>query len=236
MCSVGLAVGGISAVGGIMQAQGQHNAQKAAVARQNQIAHQQYQDQLRQTQERDRIAKEKHASDLEAHAQAIGDFNKQVELNQLETNRALTIANRKKKEKQTEVAFAMQEAVGKSIEAQGQLLSTGNTGQSFLLQTQENQRQLGFATAQLEQTLYDASAAHHLEKGGIITQQYSKNAAAYSNLPGFPQPRRASFLPYKPIKAQGPSKMALMGAMIGAVGGGIGAGIGAEADWKTYKG
>ena len=48
MCDpVSIGLGAVSAVGGVMQAQGQHNAQQAAVNRQNQIAQQQYQQQLR---------------------------------------------------------------------------------------------------------------------------------------------------------------------------------------------
>ena len=233
MCSVGLAVGGIQAVGGIMQAQGAHNAQKAAVARQNQIAHQQYQNQLRIAEEQDRVKKEKHSAELQAHAQAQNDYAKQLELNQMEANRAMAAANQKKKEAKTKTAFELEAATAAAIEAQGQILSTGGTGQSFLLQVEQNQRELGFATAQLEQTLMDTDKVFNLERGGIITDQYGKDSAAYSNLPGMPNAGRASFLPYKPIKARGPSKMALMGAMIGAVGGGVAGGLGAQKAWNT---
>ena len=236
MCSIGLAVGGLQAVGGVMQAQAAHNAQAAQVARQNQIAQQQYDDQLRQQAEKDRIKKNKHAADLAAHAQATNDFRKQMELNQLEANRAISTASAKKKEREAKAAFDLEAAVSAAVEAQGAMLSTGNAGQSFLLQTEQNQRELGFATAQLEQTLMDSDDVYSLEIDGIAMSQYGKDASAYSNLPGMPAAPRASFLPYKPIKAKGPSKMGLMGAMIGAVGGGIAGGLKAEANWEAFNG
>tara|TARA_R100000152_G_C6781823_1_gene217252 strand:- start:7211 stop:7939 length:729 start_codon:yes stop_codon:yes gene_type:complete len=220
MCSVGLALGGVQAVGGVMSAMGQHNAQKAAVARQNQIQQQQYQQQLRMQQEKDRVKKEKHAADLANHAQALNDFQKQLEVTQLETNRAMSVAKQKQKERNAKASFEMQAAIASSIQAQGATLSTGNAGQSFLLQVEQNKRELGFATAQLEQQMLDTNRAHHMEGTGILMQQYSQDAKAYSSLPGTPQAQRASFLPYKPIPIAGPSKMALMGNMIGAIGSG----------------
>ncbi len=236
MCSVGLAVGGISAIGGIMQAQGQYNAQKAAVARQNQIAHQQYQDQLRIQGQKSEAQKDKHDSELKAHAQAVNNFNQQLELNQLETNRAMAIVNQKKKEKQTKVAFEQQSQLTKAIKATGKMLSTGNAGQSFLLQMSQSERELGMMQAQLEQSLFDSEKTAALEGQGVLHQQYNRDASAYNNLPGFPGAPPAVLLPYKPIMASGPSKMALMGAMVGAVGGGIGAGITAQSEFKSLSG
>ena len=152
MCEpISIIAGVASAAGGMMQAQAQHNAQQAAVNRSNAIAQQQYQDQLRRSEEQDRIKKEKHTADAQAHAQALNDFNKQLELNQLEANRAMTIVNRKKKEKQAEAAFELENQISKSIQAQGQLLSSGGTGQSFLLQTLESERALGMQGAMIEQ-------------------------------------------------------------------------------------
>ena len=235
MCSPGLAVGGLQAVGGVMQAQGQYNAQKRAVERQNQIAHQQYQQQLAIAERNDQVAKDKHAGELAAHAQAMNDYQKQLEVNQLDANRASAAASQKKQQRETKAAFDMEAAIAKSIEATGTMLSTGNAGQSFLLQTEQNQRSLGFATAQLEQTLMDSDKVYNLEKQGVIYGQYNKDAAAYSNLPGMPQAAPASFIPHKPIKAAGPSKMALMGAMVGAVAGGVGSGISTQASYNEIK-
>jgi len=221
MCSPSLALGGVQAAGGVMGAMGQHRAQQAAVARQNQIQEQQYQQQLRIQQEKDRVKKEKHTADLQNHAQALSDYQKQLELTQLETNRAMAVAKQKKTERNTKASFDLEAAVAKSIQAQGQTLSTGKSGQSFLLSVEQNKRSLGFATAQIEQQMYDTNKAFNLENQGILMQQYNQDASAYSSLPGHPTAAKASTIPYKPIPIAGPSKMALMGNMIGAVGSGV---------------
>ena len=229
MCDpVSIGLGVISAGGGMMQAQAQHNAQQAAVNRQNQIQQQQYQRELQIQQEKSRQEKDAHRDKLLAHEQAQNDLNKQYELNQMEANRAGAAIEQKKKEKQAKASFEMEEAVSKAIQAQGQLLSTGATGASFMLQTEQAQRELGFATAQIEQNMFDANKVYLLEQSGLRMDQYSRDAQAYNSLPAAPRAQRAPFLPYKPIKVQGPSKGALMGAMIGAVAGGAQAGFSAS--------
>ena len=229
MCDpISIGLGVVQAGGGMMQAQAQHRAQQNAVARQHQIAQQQYQQELQIQQEKSRSQKEAHKAKLQAHAQAQNDLNKQYELNQMEANRASAAAEAKKNEKHAKAAFEAEAAVSKAIQAQGQLLSTGNSGQSFLLQLEQTQRELGFATAQIEQNMYDANKVFVLEQGGIAMDQYSRDAQAYNSLPAAPQAQRAPFLPYKPIKVMGPSKGALMGAMIGAAAGGVSAGFGAS--------
>ena len=83
MCAP-VAIGVLTAASGAMSAIGQHQAQQAAVNRQNQIQQQQYQNQLRITEERDRAKKDKHAADLQAHASAQTDLLKQQQFNQME--------------------------------------------------------------------------------------------------------------------------------------------------------
>ena len=236
MCSPGIALGGLQAVGGVMQAQGQYNAQKAAADRQNQIQKQQYEQQLRITKQKSDAQKDAHAANLEAHAQAVTNFNKQLELNQRETDRVMAVASQKRKEADTKTAFALEAAMSKSIQAQGKMLSTGNSGQSFLLQTQQHERSFGYAKAQLEQTLMDSSKTWQLEKQGIATQQYNRDASAYNNVPGMPQAPPNVHLPYKPIKVAGPSKMALMGAMVGSVAGGAGSAFKTQAAYNKMGG
>ena len=226
MCEpISIIAGVASAAGGMMQAQAQHNAQQAAVNRQNQMAQQQYQQELQIQKEKSRSQAEEHKAKLAAHAQAQNDYLKQQSINQSEANRAMAAVSAKKQEKQAKAAFEMEAQVTKAIQAQGQLLSTGATGASFMLQTEQAQRELGFATAQIEQNMYDANKVFVLEHDGVLMDQYSRDAQAYNNLPAAPQGKRAPFLPYKPILAAGPSKGALMGAMVGAVGSGVGAGV-----------
>lgn len=218
-------IGILTAASGAMSAIGQHQAQQAAVNRQNQIAQQQYQNQLRIAAANDKAKKDKHAADIKAHAQAVTDAIKQTNVNQIEANRATMAASRAKKEKVTEAAFEVEANVAQAIQAQGQLLSTGNAGQSFLLQTLQTERELGIQTAAIEQTLYDANAAFHTERYGIQMQQYGADSKVYNAIPAVPTSPGASFIPYKPIKARGPSGLALAGNLAGAALGGVSAGM-----------
>ena len=182
-----ITIGILTAASGTMSAIGQHQAQQAAVARQNQIQQQQYQNQLRITEERARAKKEKHAADLQAHASAQTDLLKQQQFNQMEANRASQAAARQLKEKKTEAMFEAQANMASAIQA-----------------------------------------AYGNEILGINMRHYSANAEAQNNLPPVPRAPGASMIPFKPIKARGPSKLALMGNIGGAIMGGVSAGYSAD--------
>ena len=206
---------------GVMGAVGQHQAQQAAVNRQNQIQQQEYQRQLQISERNDRIKKDKHAADLKAHAEAHQSVIRQQEANQLEANRAKQAAARQLKEKQTEVAFERQANLAEKIQASGQILSTGRTGQSMLLETLATERELGFAAAQMEQSLFDANAAYGNEIFGVNMKHWGADNAAWNSLPPTPTAQGASFIPNKPIPAKGPSGLSLMAGIGGAVMGGV---------------
>ena len=87
MAAASFATGAMSAIAG-------HQAQQAAVNRQNQIQQQEYQRQLAITERDDLIKKRKHTADLKAHATAQNDVLRQQEANQLEANRAKQAASR----------------------------------------------------------------------------------------------------------------------------------------------
>lgn len=216
-----ISMGILSAATGAMGAVGQHQAQQAAVNRQNQIQQQEYQRQLQITERNDRIAKDKHAADLKAHATAQNDVLRQQEANQLEANRAKQAASRQLKEKQTEVAFERQANLAQKIQATGQILSTGRTGQSMLLETLQAERELGTQAAMMEQSLFDANAAYGNEIFGVNMRHWGADNDANNSLPPTPTAQGASFIPNKPIKAQGPSGLSLMAGIGGAVMGGV---------------
>ena len=226
MCEpISIIAGVASAAGGMMQAQAQHNAQQAAVNRSNAIAQQKYQRELQIAQQTDAKNKKAYEAELNAKAAADTAFYKQLEVNQLEANRASLANSRKKLERESKAEFEGQKQLANAIAAQGKMLSTGNAGQSFLLQTQQVERALGFESAQIEQSLYDSNVAFNVEQQGILWDQYNSNMRAQNQLPASPTAAQASFIPNKPIKMSGPSKMGLMGAMIGSVGGGVAAGL-----------
>jgi len=220
-----ISMGILSAATGVMGAVGQHQAQQAAVNRQNQIQQQEYTRQLQIAERNDKIKRDKHAADLKAHAIAQNDVLRQQEANQLEANRAKQAVSRQLKEKQTEVAFERQAALSQQIQASGQILATGRTGQSMLLETLATERELGFAEAQMEQSLFDANAAYGNEILGVNMKHWGADNAANNSLPPTPNAPGASFIPNKPIPAKGPSGLSLMAGIGSSVLGGVSTGM-----------
>ena len=211
-----------------MQAIGAHQQQQAAVARSNAIAQQQYQRDLQIAAQRDRVKQQTYQAELKADTAAKNAYYAQLTANQAEATRALAAANNKLEEKRTTSAFGVQRKMAAAIQAQGQVLSTGKAGQSTLLAALDAERTLGFEMAEIEQTLYDARRASGIEKQGILLDQASANTAAWNGLPAAPLAPEASFLPVKPIKASGPSGLALAGNLLGAGVSGVSAGYNFE--------
>ena len=229
MCEpISATIGVLSAVGGGMQAIGAHQQQQAAVARSNAIAQQQYQRDLQIAAQRDRVKQQTYQAELKADTAAKNAYYAQLTANQAEATRALASVNNKLEEKRAASAFGVQRKMAAAIQAQGQVLSTGKAGQSTLLAALDAERTLGFEMAEIEQTLYDARRASGIEKEGILLDQHSANTAAWNGLPAAPLAPEASFLPIKPIKASGPSGLALAGGLISAGVSGVSAGLSAE--------
>ena len=221
MAAASFATGAMSAIAG-------HQAQQAAVNRQNQIQQQEYQRQLAITERDDLIKKRKHTADLKAHASAQTDLMKQQQMNQTEADRAKQAAARQLKEKNAEMAFERQAALAKQISASGQILSTGKSGQSTLLATLATERELGQEGAMLEQSLFDANAAYGNEIFGLNMRQYGADSDAANSVPPMPTAPGASFIPNKPIKAKGPSGLSLLAGIAGA-------GMDAAGTYKSWK-
>ena len=211
---------------GAMGAIAQHNEAKAAAARQNQINQQAYQRNLQIARNNDEMKKRAYEGQLNAQAEAVAAYNKELAINQVEADRAGNEARQKKQEKNTAAAFEIEKQIATAIQAQGKLLSTGNTGQSFLLQTLQAERELGLAGAQLEQGLQDAHTAYARDLQGNALDHYSADAADYNKLPTSPIAQQASWIPNKPIKVKGPSGFSLMANIGSAVVGGVATGYG----------
>ena len=226
MCEpISATIGVLSAVGGGMQAIGAHQQQQAAVARSNAIAQQQYQREMQIAAARDRAKQQTYQAELKADTAAKNAYYAQITANQAEANRALAASGQNRKQKGTAAAFDAQRNISKAIRAQGQVLASGKAGQSFLLSVMDTERQLGLEQAEVSQTLYDANLASGIEREGILLDQASANTAAWNGLPAAPLPPEASFLPVKPIKASGPSSLALAGNLVSAGVGGFSAGV-----------
>ena len=225
MCEpISATIGVLTAVGGGMQAIGQHQQQQAAVARSNAIAQQRYQQDLQNAAARDREKGRAYRAESKAATAAKNAYYAQIASNQTEANRALAAQNQKFRERQNTAAFQSQSNIAKAIQQQGSVLSTGRAGQSFLLAAMDADRQLGFEQAQVEQTLYDATMASGIAKEGIMLDQAAANNTAWNGLPADPLTPEASFLPIKPIKAKGPSGLALAGNLVSSAASAYGTG------------
>lgn len=227
-----ITIGVLTAAAGGMQAIGAHQQQQAAVARSNAIAQQQYQREMQIAAARDRTKQQTYQAELKAETAAKNAYYAKITANQAEANRALSASAQNRKQKGTAAAFESQRNISKAIRAQGQVLASGKVGQSFLLSVMDTERQLGLEQAEVSQTLYDANLAAGIEREGIMLDQASANAAAWNGLPAAPLPPEASFLPIKPIKASGPSGLALAGSLIGAGVSGVSSGLGAYSGLK----
>ena len=240
MCEpISATLGVLSAVGSGMQAIGAHQQQQAAVARSNAIAQQQYQRELQIAAANDQEKLRTYEAQLKANTAAKNAYYAQIASNQVSANRALAAEDQKFREQQNSAAFQAQTNIAKAIKQQGTVLSTGRSGQSFLLEAMEADRQLGFEQAQVEQTLYDASMASGMAKEGILLDQGSANVTAWNNLPADPLSPQASFLPVKPIMQSGPSGLSLAlgigeGIVSGVAAGANPAGMGAKEFNKVF--
>lgn len=224
MCSIGFAIGIASFAGSAMSAVGQHQSQQAAVARSNAIAQQRYHQDLQIAAARDREKGRVYQAESKEATAAKNAYYAEISSYQAEANRALAAENQKFRERENTSAFQSQSNIAKAIQSQGTLLSTGRAGQSFLLAAMDADRQLGFEQAQVEQTLYDAAMASGVAKEGILLDQASANNTAWNGLPADPLTPEASFLPVKPIKAKGPSGLALAGNLVASAASAYGTG------------
>tara|TARA_R100001082_G_scaffold47214_1_gene25250 strand:+ start:627 stop:1349 length:723 start_codon:yes stop_codon:yes gene_type:complete len=226
MCEpVSIALGVASAAGGMMQAQAQHKAAKAAAARQNQINELNYRNNLNIAKERDQAKFRDYERKLAAAAAAQTALAQQKQLNVQERNRASIAAQQKLEEVGTEIAFDQQAAMVKQIQAQGTVLASQQSGQSMLLSLMETERQLGFEDAQLRASMVDANKAYRIAEYGFDLDKYTADVIAMNRLPSSPVAQQASFAPIKEPEVQGPSGLGLMGGMLSAVAGGAATGV-----------
>ena len=227
MCGA-VAIGVAQAGMGIMSSMASHKEAQRAAARQNQVNQQAYQRNLQIARNNDEMKKKAYEGQLNAQAEAVAAYNKELAINQVEADRAGNEARQKKQEKNTAAAFEIEKQIATAIQAQGKMLSTGASGQSFLLQTLQAERELGLAGAQLDQGLQDAHTAYARDLQGVALDHHSADAADYNRLPTSPLAQQASWIPNKPIKVKGPSQMSLLANIGTSIVGGVATGYGID--------
>lgn len=231
MCHpLAIAAGAVQAVGGVMQAQAQHKAAKAAAQRQNYINELTYRDQMNQAKAADQMKFQQYQRELAAHSAAQRAVYQQKEINQLEQTRVSIAAQQALEEKITEASFQAEEKMIAQIQAQGTVLaSSQQSGQSMLLALMDTEKELGRQEAQINASLRDANKQYRISEFGFGLDKYSADQRAMGMVPGAPVAQMASFAPIKKPKVEGPSGLGLMGGIFSAVGSGIGTTVSTQA-------
>ena len=242
MCGVAeaaIGMGVLSMGTGIMQAQDEaayanavaqqkYQQAKAQAERNNQIATQQYNNRLRIAKQKDEIKKQDYEAQLKAQEAAVQASLDKSNLNAAEFNRASAEVGLKKRQLEIEAAFEVEEQLAEMIKTQGQLLSTGGSGQSFLMQSLDSERQFGRATERIGEVTFNQHQQLGLQQQGVSMDYLASEWANFNNVPGTPTSQRAGLSPYEPIKDMGPAAPIRRSASAGiasAVVGGIGAGL-----------
>ena len=221
--ALGIISGVGSAVTGIAEQNRAHRAQVDAVNRSNQIARQKYLNDIQISAFNDQRKGEVFTAQLQADAASRSAFFKQRELNQIEANRASESAQQELREKITESLFSSQENLAKSIQAQGTVLASGQqAGQSMMLTLDQAERELGFAQAQLDASIFDATKAYGIKQFGVDLDQYSSDVSALNRITtSAAVAPSASFKTIRPIKQNPPPKPSILTPLLGGFSKGV---------------
>ena len=215
--AIGIAMGGAQAITGIQEQNRQHRAQVDAVNRSNAMARQKYLNDIQISAYNDQQKLNVFEAQLDADTASTQAYYKQLEINQVEANRAVAAADQELQEKITEQMFSSQANIAKAIQAQGTVLA-GNmaSGQSMMLELSQAEREFGFEQAQIDATIFDASRAYGLSRYGIDLDKYSADTSAMNNIQtSAVMSPTASFQTIRPIKQNAPSKPSILGPILG---------------------
>lgn len=247
MCTVTLALAGVSGVGSAIadrQAQmAQYRAQKAAVERSNYQAKQDYLNKIQISAFKDQQKANLFKSQLEAQSASVTAMEKQKDINQLEASRASTANQLKLQEKVTEAQFEGQQKLAESIRAQGTILASGmSAGQSTMLTLTDEERKLGQSQAAVNASLFNARQSFGLQEYNTLLSQYSADSQAYNSVIAAPMAPVAEFKTVQPIKMANPEKPSMLGSIMTGFSAAVktGSGIGhasgsADLPWWSTK-
>jgi hypothetical protein len=246
MCTVTLALAGISGVGSAMadrQAKmAQYRAQKAAVDRSNYQAKQDYLNKIQISAFKDQQKQDLFKAQLDAQSASVTAMEKQKDINQLEQSRASTANQLKLQEKVAEAQFEGQQKLAESIRAQGSILASGmSAGQSTMLTVSDEERKLGQAQAAVDASLFNARQSFGLQEYNTLLSQYAADSQAYNSVIAAPMAPIAEFKTVRPIKMANPEKPSMLGSIMTGfsaavkTGSGIGHASGSDLPWWSTK-
>ena len=213
-------------------AQQKYEVAKAEAERSNMIAEQEYENQLRIIDQNDQVKAKDFANKTQAWEAALNANQRQTEVNTIANNLANAQVDIKKKTANAKASFDLEKSLVTMIQAQGEMLATGGSGQSFLLQTTQADKAFGMSSQRIEEILAAEQAGFDIEFADIAMDYFTAETVAYNNLPSAPQSEYASMLPYEPILDPGPAepierKVNYTAAILGGVAGGVQAGASA---------
>ncbi len=246
MCTVALALAGVSGVGTAIadrQAKmAQYRAQKAAVDRSNYMAKQDYLNKIQISAFKDQQKQDVFKAQLDAQSASVTRMEQQKDINQLEASRASSANQLKLQEKIAEALFEGQAKLAESIRAQGTILASGmSAGQSLMLTLTDEERKLGQEQAAVNASLYTARQGFGLQEYNTLLSQYSADSAAYNSVIAAPMAPVAEFQTVRPVEMAAPEKPSMLGSIMTGFSAGVktGSGIGhANPDlpwWSTEK-
>ena len=246
MCTVALALAGVSGVGTAIadrQAKmAQYRAQKAAVDRSNYMAKQDYLNKIQISAFKDQQKQDVFKAQLDAQSASVTRMEQQKDINQLEASRASSANQLKLQEKIAEALFEGQAKLAESIRAQGTILASGmSAGQSLMLTLTDEERKLGQEQAAVNASLYTARQGFGLQEYNTLLSQYSADSAAYNSVIAAPMAPVAEFQTVRPVEMAAPEKPSMLGSIMTGFSAGVktGSGIGhSNPDlpwWSTQK-
>ena len=110
------------------------------------------------------------------------------------------------------------------------LASGQQAGQSMMLTLDQAERELGFAQAQLDASVFDATKAYGIKQFGVNLDQFSSDVSAYNRITtSAPMAPTASFKTIRPIKQEPPRKPSILGPLLSGFTAGVTTGYGVKA-------
>ena len=232
---IAIAVGAGTAVSTRQEQMRQHRAQVDAVNRSNAMARQKYINDIQISAYNDQRKLDVFEAQLAADSASQANFHKQQDINAIEASRAVNAADQELNEKITEAMFESQANLAASIQAQGTVLAGMQSGQSMMLELQQAERELGFESAQIDATVFDATKAYGISQFGIDLDKFSADTAAANSISvSAAVSPTASFKTLKPIMQQAPRRPSKLGPILGGISTAFstGSAIGGEGYWK----
>ena len=200
----------------------QHSAQVAQVNRSNAIAKQDYLNKIQISKFNDQRKLDVFEAQLEGSVAEREAYYKQKQINQQEKDRASIAAQMELEEKVAEAQLKGQTALAEAIKAQGTVLAGDTVGGSMLLEAQQAERELGFATAAVDAGLWRAEQQYAAKEYDINLSHYAADNQALSSMSGGPTlAPTASFMTTRPIKMNAPKKPSILGPIMAGIGAGF---------------